>query len=142
MRARRRLYRALSTLQRLKQKTHRRLRGPSRKKRFERGFGNCSVAAKCAKKKRSLWFYSPPAARGERGVPRKSKVESLFSGGRDDDDPRIFNTTLINNESARESDTNFSITFALAFFVCRVAIMSLAEAKLIGPIFRESLNFI
>lgn len=59
MRARRRLYRALSTLtlQRLKQKTHRRLRGPSRKKRFERGFGNCSVAAKCAKKKKNLYGF-------------------------------------------------------------------------------------
>lgn len=32
------------------------------------------------------------------GDPRKSKVESLFSGGRDDNDPRVFNTTFINNE--------------------------------------------
>lgn len=73
MRARRRLYRALSTLtlRRLKQKTHRRLRGPSHKKRFQRGFGNCSVAAKCAKK--SLWFYFPPMARGNEGLPRKKQ---------------------------------------------------------------------
>lgn len=61
-------------------------------------------------------FSASSARRGTEGVPRKSKVESLFSGGRDDDDPRVFNTALINNESAREPDTNFLITFALAFF--------------------------
>ena len=104
-RARRRLYGVLSTLtwRWLKQKTHRRLHGPSHKKCFERGFGNCSVAAKCAKK--SLWFYFPPTVReGEAGPLVKAKSNRYFPEA--DDDPRSL-TLIINNESARKPVTNF-----------------------------------
>lgn len=111
MRARRRLYRALSTLRRLKQKTHRRLRGPSHKKRFERGFGNCSVAAKCAKK--SLWFYFPPMAWGNEGSLVKAKSNRYFPEAVTTMTRRFLTRCLLITNLAR--DINFLITFALVF---------------------------
>jgi len=59
------------------------------------------VVAKCAKNLYDFIFRQR-RDEGEDGFPRKSKVESLFSEDRDDDDPRVFNT-FINNESARET---------------------------------------
>jgi len=60
------------------------------------------VAAKCAKNLYDFIFRQR-RDEGEGEFPRKSKVESLFSGDRDDDDPRVFNTTFINNEFARKT---------------------------------------